>query len=72
MENDLKKRLALKFSQEMQTESRISNFKLKGDLVRKIYIWVGGVWGTFRIICLKGDFSTGPVLRPVDFSFYSL
>ena len=34
-----KKRLALKFSKEIRTETRISHFNLKGDLVGKIYVW---------------------------------
>ena len=33
-----KTRLALTFSQEIRTETRISNFNLKGDLVGKIYV----------------------------------
>ena len=41
-----KTRFALKFSQEIRTETRISNFNLKGDLVRKIYVGGGGdIWG---------------------------
>ena len=42
-----KKRLALKFSQEIRTEMRISHFNLEGGLVGKIYVWgdVGGdIW----------------------------
>ena len=33
------------FSQEIRTETRISNFNLKGDLVRNIYVWGGGIFG---------------------------
>ena len=48
------KRLALKGSQEIRTETRISHFNLKGDLVGKIYVW-GDIWGDmFRIIHVKG------------------
>ena len=43
MKNVLKKRLALKFPQEMRMETRISNFKLKWDLIRKI-LFFGGGW----------------------------
>ena len=32
-------RLALKCSQEIRTETRISHFNLKGDLVGKLYVW---------------------------------
>ena len=35
-------RLALKFSQEIRRETRISNFNLKGDLLGKI-------WGDFSV-----------------------
>ena len=38
-------RLALKFSQEIRTETRISHFNLKGDLVGKIYVWRRGLGG---------------------------
>ena len=49
-----KPRLPLKFSQEIRTETSISNFNLKGNLVRKIYVW-GDIWGDmFRIIHMKG------------------
>ena len=52
-----KTRFALKFFQEIRTETRISNFNLKGGLVRNIYVW-GDIWGgggdMFRIIYLKG------------------
>ena len=34
-----KTRLALKFSQEIRTETRICHFNLKGNLVGKIYVW---------------------------------
>ena len=37
-----KTRLSLKFSQEIRTETRISHFNLRGDLVGKIYVG-GGV-----------------------------
>ena len=52
-----KKRLPLKFSHEIRTETRISNFNLKGDLVCNIYVW-GGYFGggggdVFRIIYLR-------------------
>ena len=87
MENDLTNGLALKFSQQIPTEKRNFNFKLKGDLtangdagdlVRKIYIWAGYLggciiymnWEMFCIIYLQGDFSTDPIFRSVDFSFY--
>ena len=40
------KKLALKFSQEIPTETRISNFNLKGDLVRNIYV-SGDIWGGY-------------------------
>ena len=51
-----KKRLALKFSQEIRRETRISNFNLKVDLVSNIYVWRGGIFGgdMFRIIYLRG------------------
>ena len=48
---DLKKRFSLKFSQEMRKETRISNFKLKGDQVCKILIF-SGEGDMFRIIYL--------------------
>ena len=45
-----KKRLALKFSHEIRTETHISNFNLKGDLVCNIYVW-GGIFGGGGGIC---------------------
>ena len=38
-------RLAVKFSEKNRTEARVSNFNLKGDLVRKLYIRGGGGGG---------------------------
>ena len=56
------KRLALKCSQEIRTETSISNFNLKGDLVGKIYVW----GDMFRIIHVKGD-----VFRIIHRKMYS-
>ena len=60
MENG-KTRLPLKFSQEIRTETRISHFNLKGELVGKIYvwrdIWRGGGWicsGLYIVNCTVG------------------
>ena len=54
-----KKRFALKFSQEMRTETRISNFNLKGGSSPQHLRLGGGIFGgrgdMFRIIYLRGD-----------------
>ena len=35
--------ISVEISQEIRTETHISNFDLKGDLVFKIYVW-GDIW----------------------------
>ena len=70
-------RLTLRFSQEIQTETLISHFNLKGDLVCKIYVW-GDIWGEYvpdyiseggyvlhyiRYIHVKGGFSGQPIFH---------
>ena len=49
IKNVKKTRLPLKFSQEIRTETRISHFNLKVDLVSKIYV-LGGYLGGGRYV----------------------